>query len=408
MRLRFVWPWATLFLWACLGGEDPAVGQPLTLTLDQALATARDAGVGAALARGRVEEARARRLRAARRFQENPVLEVDGGYRRADESFFDYAVDVTQGLESGARRKARLDGADAGVERAEAEAGEARRLLLREVALVFSRAVAARERGVLFARGRKVAEEILAATDRRYEAGEATALEWNRARTAAARSRADEQAAEAERGAALAELKGLLGRDPGEEIEVQGDLAVLPLEAEALLAGIDRRPDLLALAAELREAEAQILLGKALRRPALGVRGGYEREEGADVVSAGVAISLPVHDRGEETLAVGQARADALRLAQAAARRIAEAEVRGAAASLDRRLAAIRELETTALPALDDNETLALRSFEAGELDLGELLLIRQEILETRLSYLDRLLDAALARLELQAAGGAL
>ena len=68
----------------------------------------------------------------------------------------------------------------------------------------------------------------------------------------------------------------------------------------------------------------------------------------------------------------------------------------------------MRELEQTALPALDDNESLALKSFEAGEIDLGELLLIRREILETRLAYLERLLDASLTRFELEAAAGAL
>jgi hypothetical protein len=49
-----------------------------------------------------------------------------------------------------------------------------------------------------------------------------------------------------------------------------------------------------------------------------------------------------------------------------------------------------------------------LKSFEAGEIDLGELLLIRREILETRLAYLDRRLEASLTRFELEAAAGAL
>ena len=125
-------------------------------------------------------------------------------------------------------------------------------------------------------------------------------------------------------------------------------------------------------------------------------------------MTAGVVIALPVHNRGQETLAVGQARAAALRQALAAARGAAESEVRGAYAALDRRLAAVRELERTALPALKDNESLALKSFEAGEIGLGELLLIRREIVETRLAYLDRLLEASLTRYELETAAGAL
>ena len=81
---------------------------------------------------------------------------------------------------------------------------------------------------------------------------------------------------------------------------------------------------------------------------------------------------------------------------------------RGRSAALARQQRAVEELESTALPSLDDNESLAQKSFEAGEIDLGELLLLRREILETRLVYLDRLLDAALTRVELEAAAGVL
>lgn len=404
MSFRRVRPWAALLLCAV-----PAAGQERALTLEEALALAGDRGASLALARGKIAEAQARQAQAERRFQENPVLEANGGYRRADEDFFDFEAAVTQGLDSGERRSARLAGARATLERAEAGLAEARRILLRETGTAFVRALAARDRAILLAHSRQAAEELLAATERRYEAGEATALELNRARTAAASARAEQSAAEAEGAAVLAALKGLLGLDPGEAVEVRGDLDPHPaLDLEAFLAGLDHRPDLRALAAELREAEAEILLGQALARPALGVRGGVAREEGAEIVTAGVVISLPIHNRGEETLAVGQARAAALRQALVAAQAAAQAEVRGAFQALDRRLAAVAELERTALPALDDNESLALKSFEAGEIDLGELLLIRREILETRLSLLDRRLEAARARFELESAAGAM
>jgi cobalt-zinc-cadmium efflux system outer membrane protein len=397
--------WAVLFLWTL-----PAVCQEKVLTIDQALALAREQAADVVLARGRVEEARARQAQAGRRFQEDPVLEVNGGYRRAaQDDYLDFDAAVSQDLYAGSRRTARLAGTQAALDRAEAEVDEARRLLLRDVWTTFVRILVAQDRVALLARSRQSADELLAATERRYEAGEAAALERNRTRIAAASARADQQAAEADGNAALSELKALLGLPPGESIEIRGKLESYQLrELEALLAGLDRRPDLRALAAELREAEAEVLLGQALARPGWGVRGGIAREEGADVVSAGVVVSLPVHNRGQETVAIGQARTAALRQALETARRAADAEVRGRYSALSRRLAAVRELEQTAVPALDDNESLALKSFEAGEIDLGELLLIRREILETRLDYLERLLEASLTRFELEAAAGVL
>jgi cobalt-zinc-cadmium efflux system outer membrane protein len=171
---------------------------------------------------------------------------------------------------------------------------------------------------------------------------------------------------------------------------------------------LDQRPDLRVLAAELREAEAEIQLGQSLARLDVGVRGALAREERAKIVTAGVVVTLPVHNRGQEAVAVGQARASAFRQALAAARGAADAQIRGRYAALSRQLAAVQELEKTALPALEDNESLSLKSFEAGEIDLGDLLQIRREILETRLAYLDRLLNASLTRFELEAAAGVL
>ena len=415
MRFRWLWPWAALSLLALSPlFTIPAWGQQRAarvLTLEEALALARERGGTVVLARGRIEEARARQAQAGRRFQENPVLEVDGGYRRAEEGFFDFEAAVTQGLYAGTGGPPGWRAPGPRLDRAEAELAEARRLLLREVWTASSAAWWRGTGSPCSRRAAQAADELLGATERRYEAGEITALELNRARTAAAIARAGQSAAEAE--ADVARARGSAGAArPGSRRGRRGPRrsrpSISPPALDALLAGLDRRPDLRALAAELREAEAEVLLGQALARPELGVRGGVAREEGADIVTAGVVIALPVHNRGQETLAVGQARAAALRQALAAARSAAEAEVRGASSALDRRLAAVRELERTALPALDDNESLALKSFEAGEIGLGELLLIRREILETRLAYLDRLLEAALTRFELETAAGAL
>jgi outer membrane protein, heavy metal efflux system len=419
MKLRFVRPCAVLVLGALAAlpalperPETPATAQQGTWTLEEALARARETGADVALARGRLEEARVREARAGRRFQENPVLELDAGHRRAhsgDRDFFDFDAAVTQNLEAGGLRAARRAGAQAAVERAQAELDEAGRRLAGQVAAAFLRALEARDRAALLARSRQAADELLAATERRYQAGEATALEFNRSRATAAGARAAESAALAAGREASGELEALLGLPPGAVAAVSGSLDPgEPPPLDALLSRLDHRPALLPLVAKRRETEAEAALGRALARPAVGVRGGVGREEGAELVTAGVVIALPVHDRGQATLAAGEARAGALRQALAAARAAAEAEVRGRSGALAARLAAVRELAATALPALDDNDALAGKSFEAGEIDLGELLLIRREILYIRLAYLDRLLEAAVTRRELEAAAGAL
>jgi outer membrane protein, heavy metal efflux system len=223
MRLRWVWPWAALCLCAF-----PGFGQERVLTIDEALALARERAASVVLARGRIEEAQARQTQAGRRFQENPAVEVNGGYRRAEDDFLDFEAAVTQDLYAGRQRAARLAGTQATLDRAEAEVAEARRLLLRDVWTTFVRALLTSDRVRFLTRSRQAADELLASTERQFEAGEATALDLNRSRIAAASARAEQGAAEAEGSAALAELKALLGLGPGETVEVSGSPAPRP------------------------------------------------------------------------------------------------------------------------------------------------------------------------------------
>jgi len=57
---------------------------------------------------------------------------------------------------------------------------------------------------------------------------------------------------------------------------------------------------------------------------------------------------------------------------------------------------------------MDENDALARRSFEVGQISLPELLLVQRELVETRLEYLNRQLEVAEAAIEQDAAAGVL
>jgi cobalt-zinc-cadmium efflux system outer membrane protein len=80
-------------------------------------------------------------------------------------------------------------------------------------------------------------------------------------------------------------------------------------------------------------------------------------------------------------------------------------EVKSALEEYVLRVQAAEELQAT-LAALDENEALARRSYEVGQIGLAEFLLVRRETLETRLARLDRLLEAAEARAKLESRAG--
>jgi cobalt-zinc-cadmium efflux system outer membrane protein len=161
---------------------------------------------------------------------------------------------------------------------------------------------------------------------------------------------------------------------------------------------LDARPDLRRRAAQLEQAEAQHRLAQREAWPDVGLGARYEREEGDDSALGVVSLAIPLFDREQGRRAETKARVRRLRLELDAARSAAVVELETAIAVHARRLAAVEEFEARALPLLDENESLARRSYEAGEMGLADLLLVRHETLDARREHLDRLREAALRR----------
>jgi len=385
-----------------------AAAQGRSMTLEEVLTRARQLAPQVVSAQLAVEEARGRLRGAALRFQTNPQVNVGIGHRNGPANrFTDFELGIDQALESGARRSARIAGAQAAIAQSSANADDVTRLALRSSASAYFRAVHANDRIRLLDAAYELASGVYSAADRRFKAGDIAVLDVNVAKASLARVRAEREGAEASKAVALGELRQLLRLEG--DVGVDGTLSPPPeANLAAALQTASQRADLRVLAAGIEEAEAEARLGLSFSRPVYGVGARYSREEGDQIVLGGMSISLPVFSKGQEQQAVGTARAARLQAELDAARMRVQVEVRTAFDAYNRRLSALRVLEADAIPGLDENERLTTRSFEVGQLGLPELLLIRREILDTRLQYLDALLEAALARIDLDASAGIL
>ncbi len=385
-----------------------AGAQSQSLTLADVLARARGQAPQIVSARLALEETRGRLLGASLRFQANPEIDVGLGNRQGTgRRFTDFELGLGQSFEPGSRRSARIAGANAAIAQGSADVDEITRVVLRSAATAYYRALHANQFIRLLNATQELAARVHSVADRRFRAGDIAVLDVNIARASLARVRAEREAAEAVKALALGDLKQLLRLD--DDITVDGALARPPdAELHTALQAALQRPELRALEAAVQEAEADGRLGGTYSKPAYGLGVRYSREEGDQIVLGGLTVTLPLFSKGQELRAVGAARATRLRAELDASRARVRLEVRSAFEAYSRRLAAVRVLETEAIPGLDENETLTARSFEVGQLGLPELLLIRREILDTRSQYLDALLEAALARVDLDASAALL
>jgi len=404
MRIRVTAGIAVILLLPLL---CPAQQGPLSLA--QALELARQRAPVILAARGRIDEVRGRLLGAGMRFRDNPVIEGVAGRRISERgSTVDADFGISQTFELGGRRTARIAGAQADIERETASSENTTRLLLRDVATAFLHALAVQERLRSLEAASTLAADLLTSADRRFQAGDVPILDVNLARTVAARARSELLATEAEQLSVLGDLRILLGMTATEPLAIRGQLRERrPYDVDALQAQALDRADLRALAAEIRQAEADLRLGRGLAKPEIGVGVGYEREEGANVALGRLAVTLPVFSRGQELQATSMARASRLTRELEFGRRAVTVEIRSAFDTYQRQVRAVEELERDALPNLEENRLLAQRSYEEGEIGIADLLLFQREGIETQLLFVNRLLEAALAGIELDYRSGA-
>jgi len=400
---------------ACLTAAVPSIAPAgeRVVTLAAALQLARERAPELRAARARTAEAEAQRLTAAEPGLENPELEIEAGPRDAGSGRgTDHAVGLLQGLEPAGRRRARIDAAGAGLARSAADERDLTRHVLREAGAAFLRALHAEGALDLARLDEAAAAEVLRAAEARLAAGDAPRLDVSLAAMAGGRARASREAAEADRAAALGELRRRLGLEPDEGLRLAGALeqegAPPAADLAALAAAAPARGDLARIAAELEAARAESRLARAESRPrlAFGVR--HEREEGDGIALGVLRVGLPLFRRGEGQRAAADARAARLGIELDGARRAATVETGTAADVLARRRAAARSLSGEAAALIETNDALARLAYEEGQIGLGELLLVRREILDTRRARIDRLLEAALAELDWRAAAGIL
>lgn len=305
------------------------------LTLDGALRLAHERNPDLLAAEADLESARAQRATAVA--LPNPALAYSTSKIPADGSpattiygngfytrSYDTVVSASQLVEIGGKRKNRRVSADEGIAGATARVADAARLLDAAVVRAYTAAdvarasaTIARETAASFGKTAGLAKE-------REDAGEISVSERTQIEIAAGRFLADAAQADlayANAARALAALLNMPAVAPAEDLGAPGEIMPPNSSAtpgdETLLA---RRPDLAALEAAVRKAEADLALQKAFRMPDPTLLAQYERQppDQRNTVGFGVSFPLPVFNLNSGAIhaaqvAVGSARRDLAR-----------------------------------------------------------------------------------------------
>lgn len=398
-------PWVGVL--AGLLGLWAAPAAAAELGLDEAIRLALERNAEVRLAQGELQVATARRPGAALLLQGNPELSASAGPRlRAGSVSPQVSVSVSQPVEVGGQRGARIDAAAAAIRSAEARLAARTAAVVAEVRQAFGRALAAQAGVTIADEAVRLAKQALAAAEQRHQAGDASRVEVNTARIEVGRTSRAGVAAALRAQVCQAELRLLLGLGPHEDLRLKGTLETLApppaLEAQARARALDRRADVRAARAEVDEAEAELRLATRDAFPSPRLGASYGTEEGAHIVQGTLAWEVPLFNRNQAAQALARGRVSQSRLSLQALEQRVTQEVELALARVRAARAAADAFGAEVLRAAESSVELANEGYRAGQLDFLQLLLIRRDALDARRGHVEALeeLNAAAAQLD--------
>ena len=388
------------------------------LTLAEALRLAEAANPAVRAREAQLAAAEGSRREAVSLLFNNPELSVERTRRRAnapDGRANEWGVGITQPIEIGGQQGSRRAAAAATLDALRAEIDEARRQARTDAALRFHAVLAAQRRVRIEQRSVELFDSTSQAVARRRAAGEDTRLDANVALVEVERARNALALASEQLLDATAELATVLQLPPAAVLEVVGDLALpegsaRPYALDQLLASAQTLPKQRALALRVDAAQARTGVERASRYPDVTLGLHVAREGPADgrerVTTLSLAVPLPLWKRNDAAIGQASSELTQAQIDRASATRDAQAQVRRLWSRLDSQRQRVQRLRQALLPAATDNQQLAAKSRQAGQIGLLDQLLVNRQALDAERDLNEALAEFHATRIELENAAG--
>ena len=315
-------------------------------------------------------------------------------------------VQVSQPIELGGKRSARIEAARRGADIAD-EAMRAKRIEIRtEVIGAFYATLTAQERCRIAQDAFALAERARSIAARRVAAGKVSPLDETRARVARAAAQVELAQAKSDLVNARSRLATLFGTGAADFDAVSGQVDGLPTppDWETVQQQVAQSPDVTRARLELERRRALVKVERSKRVGDLTLTVGNKRDEtlGRDQTVIGVSIPLPLFDRNQGSLREALSRSDQADDELTAARVRVENELRRA---YQRLKAAHEEAALYQFEVLPDATTAyqaATKGFEYGKFGFIDVLDAQRTMFQAESQYLRSLSEAHIAAAEIE------
>lgn len=316
------------------------------------------------------------------------------------------ALQLSQLIELGGKRDARIAAGSAELEAAYWQRAAVRLEILSDTAVAFFSVLAAQRRIAIYDSHIEALQRLTPLLQRRVEAGASSPAEVARAQVAADLVRADRERARTALAIARLELATLMGQGTPAFTEVVGDLSITgrPPSFEVVRRSLDGNPQLVRFTALRAQRDAELLLARLKPVPDLraGVAWRHFRETNDNAVRLGVSIPLPVWDQNLGNIHAARETRAKVEAELAAARATLILTLGRAYENLAGAAREIEILRQSALPSVRRAVESMESGYSQGRFTLLELLDVQSSAAQAALREAEALLNyhVALATIE--------
>lgn len=379
-----------------------ALDKPQDISLQEAIEAAFSRNPDLAAARWEIQISEGERQQAG--LMPNPELswEVEDTRRNTSTT----TVMLSQALELGGKRGARIDVADRGQDAARIELERRGNELRADVVQAYFAAFRAQTGLDLAKQSQGLAQRGLEVADGRVRAGKSSPVEATRAQVQLAETDLQARRAQTLKINAYRELAKATGSAVISFDRLDGaDLSkIVAPPSMKLLSALSQSAELRLAEAQIQRTEATLGSERAQRVPDLTVSVGsqYSREDREQVNVVGMSMPLPLFNRNQGNVLAASRRADQARDLRNAAELRLRTIVQSA---LDQWTTSSREVESynrVILPAAQNAVDTATRGFEMGKFGYLEVLDAQRTLIDARTQYLESMATATDARVTVE------
>jgi cobalt-zinc-cadmium efflux system outer membrane protein len=339
----------------------------------------------------------------------NPVLGI--GVEDTRRATRETTVQLSQPLELGGKRQARVDVAERTLETAGADLRAREADVRAGVTQAFYDVLSAQERAQLAHDALDVAARFTTTVARRVQAGKVSPVDATRARVAEANVRLDALKIDGELATARQALAGFWGSPMPTFNDVVGDLATLPPLPDwtSLAARVAQAPLVARARSDVAQRQAQLRLEQSRRSPDLTVTVGMKRsnELGVNQAVFGVAIPLPLFDRNQGNVLDALRRTDTAGADLQAAQTDTHQALAQAYQALGVARQAAQTLATEIVPGAQSAYDAAVKGFEFGKFAYVDVLDAQRTLIQAKAQTIQALVDAHRAAIQIDRLVGA-